>query len=207
MTAIRSTPDIDGDGKLYGRGSFDMKGGVAAMMVAAARAKAEGLRGDILVACVADEEYASFGTEEVARHFQRRRGDRHRAQPSRAHHRAQGLRLVRRDRRGPRRAWLAARSRHRRHRQGRQVPGGARSLRPAPARQSDACDPEIGLGARLDDRRRRRVVELSGALPHLAGAPHHSRRDAALVQAELEAIIDAIADGRCGFPAPSSSSA
>ena len=28
-------PRIDGDGKLYGRGSFDMKGGVAAMMVAA----------------------------------------------------------------------------------------------------------------------------------------------------------------------------
>ena len=45
------------------------EGGVAAMMVAAARAKARNLRGDILVACVADEEYASFGTEEVARHF------------------------------------------------------------------------------------------------------------------------------------------
>lgn len=57
------------DGKLFGRGSFDMKGGVAAMMVAAARAKAAGLRGDILVACVADEEYASFGTEDVARAF------------------------------------------------------------------------------------------------------------------------------------------
>ena len=61
-------PLIDGD-KLFGRGSFDMKGGVAAMMVAAARAKAKGVRGDILVACVADEEYASLGTEEVARNF------------------------------------------------------------------------------------------------------------------------------------------
>lgn len=57
------------DGKLFGRGSFDMKGGVAAMMVAAARAKAKGVRGDILVACVADEEYASFGTEDVAEAF------------------------------------------------------------------------------------------------------------------------------------------
>ena len=46
-----------------------MKGGVAAMLVAAARAKSKGLRGDILIACVADEEYASFGTEEVARAF------------------------------------------------------------------------------------------------------------------------------------------
>lgn len=57
------------DGKLYGRGAFDMKGGVSAMMVAAARAKAMNLRGDILVACVADEEYASKGTEEVVANF------------------------------------------------------------------------------------------------------------------------------------------
>ena len=57
------------DGRLYGRGSFDMKGGVAAMMVAAARAKAKGVGGDILVACVADEEYASFGTAEVTTRF------------------------------------------------------------------------------------------------------------------------------------------
>jgi acetylornithine deacetylase len=57
------------DGKIFGRGSFDMKSGVAAMMVAAARAKAKGIKGDILVACVADEEYASFGTEEVAAAF------------------------------------------------------------------------------------------------------------------------------------------
>lgn len=61
-------PVIDGD-RLYGRGSFDMKGGVAAMMIAAARAKAKGVAGDILVACVADEEYASAGTEEVTRNF------------------------------------------------------------------------------------------------------------------------------------------
>jgi acetylornithine deacetylase len=57
------------DGKLFGRGSFDMKSGVAAMMVAAAQAKAEGVRGDILVACVADEEFASFGSEEVVEKF------------------------------------------------------------------------------------------------------------------------------------------
>jgi acetylornithine deacetylase len=62
-------PRLDGDGKLHGRGSFDMKGGVAAMMVAAARARAKNPRGDILVACVADEEYASSGTEEMVRHF------------------------------------------------------------------------------------------------------------------------------------------
>lgn len=60
---------VERDGKIYGRGSFDMKGGVAAMMVAAARAKEIGVGGDILVACVADEEYASFGTEDVVKHF------------------------------------------------------------------------------------------------------------------------------------------
>ena len=54
------------DGKMFGRGTFDMKGGIAAMMVAAARATARGpLRGDVIVACVADEEHASSGTEEV----------------------------------------------------------------------------------------------------------------------------------------------
>jgi acetylornithine deacetylase len=57
------------DGRIYGRGSFDMKGGVAAMMVAALRARASNPAGDILVACVADEEYASTGTQEVVEHF------------------------------------------------------------------------------------------------------------------------------------------
>lgn len=56
-------------GRLHGRGSFDMKGGVAAMMVAAERAAAAGLAGDVIVACVADEEYASFGTEQVVARF------------------------------------------------------------------------------------------------------------------------------------------
>ena len=57
------------EGRLYGRGAYDMKGGVAAMMVAAARARELGLTGDVLVACVADEEHASLGTAEVLRHF------------------------------------------------------------------------------------------------------------------------------------------
>ncbi|MEV5433986.1 ArgE/DapE family deacylase [Streptomyces sp. NPDC052701] len=62
-------PQIHG-GKMYGRGAFDMKGGIAAMMVAATRATARGpLRGDVILACVADEEYGSFGTAEVLESF------------------------------------------------------------------------------------------------------------------------------------------
>jgi len=51
------------DGRLYGRGSFDMKGALAAVLVAAA--EATDLRGDVIVTAVADEELASVGTEAV----------------------------------------------------------------------------------------------------------------------------------------------
>ncbi|KAI0010801.1 acetylornithine deacetylase [Xylariaceae sp. FL0662B] len=53
------------DGKLYGRGSADMKGGVAAALVALGNAKGLGLRGDVIFAGVADEEAGSIGTEQV----------------------------------------------------------------------------------------------------------------------------------------------
>jgi acetylornithine deacetylase len=52
------------DGKLYGRGSADMKGGVAAMCAAAARAAdARALEGEAIITAVADEEWASAGTK------------------------------------------------------------------------------------------------------------------------------------------------
>jgi acetylornithine deacetylase len=51
------------DGRLWGRGAADMKGGVAAMCAAALRAHDAGLlRGEAIVAAVADEEYRSAGT-------------------------------------------------------------------------------------------------------------------------------------------------
>ncbi|HVO96433.1 MAG TPA: ArgE/DapE family deacylase [Bryobacteraceae bacterium] len=55
------------EGKLYGRGSFDMKGSLAACMAAAKALADEGvrLRGDVLVAAVADEEYGSLGTRDL----------------------------------------------------------------------------------------------------------------------------------------------
>jgi acetylornithine deacetylase/succinyl-diaminopimelate desuccinylase family protein len=54
------------DGRLYGRGAYDMKGSLAACMLAAAAAKGRGLRGDVIVTAVSDEEVASVGTEAIA---------------------------------------------------------------------------------------------------------------------------------------------
>ena len=53
------------EGRMYGRGTYDMKGAVAAILVAAARARELGVRGDVIVTAVADEEVASIGTEAV----------------------------------------------------------------------------------------------------------------------------------------------
>ncbi len=49
--------------RLYGRGAYDMKGALAAIMLAAS--DVAGLRGDVIVTLVADEELASMGTEAV----------------------------------------------------------------------------------------------------------------------------------------------
>ena len=58
---------VDGD-RLHGRGAYDMKGGVAAALLACRDATALGLAGDVVVAAVADEEHASVGVREVLRH-------------------------------------------------------------------------------------------------------------------------------------------
>ncbi len=62
---------IDG-GRVYGRGACDMKASLAASLLAAVRAKSLGLRGDVVVTAVSDEEVASVGTEAVVA---RRRAD------------------------------------------------------------------------------------------------------------------------------------
>jgi acetylornithine deacetylase/succinyl-diaminopimelate desuccinylase-like protein len=58
------------NGRLYGRGAYDMKGALAAILLAAAAAA--DLHGDVIVTAVADEELASVGTEAV---LERLRGD------------------------------------------------------------------------------------------------------------------------------------
>ena len=63
------TADIR-EGRLYGRGSQDMKGGVAAMIDAARVARARGFtRGRLIVAAVVDEEYASLGADALVREW------------------------------------------------------------------------------------------------------------------------------------------
>jgi acetylornithine deacetylase len=58
-------PRLDG-GRLFGRGAYDMKGSLAACMVATAEAARRGLGGDVILTAVADEEFASVGTEAIA---------------------------------------------------------------------------------------------------------------------------------------------
>lgn len=57
------------DGRLYGRGAYDMKGGLTACILASAAAKQLSLRGDVIFSAVIDEEFAGKGTMTVAQQY------------------------------------------------------------------------------------------------------------------------------------------
>jgi acetylornithine deacetylase len=60
------------EGKIFGRGSIDMKAGIAAALtlVKALVEHKIKLKGDLIIAFVADEEYASIGTEHLVKVYQ-----------------------------------------------------------------------------------------------------------------------------------------
>jgi len=59
------------DGRMYGRGAYDMKSGLAACLLAAKAAQGMALAGDVIVSAVADEEYGSVGTEALLAEWER----------------------------------------------------------------------------------------------------------------------------------------
>lgn len=62
---------IIADGNMYGRGSYDMKSGLAACMLALKNAKDMNLSGDVILSAVVDEEYASIGTQAIIAEWER----------------------------------------------------------------------------------------------------------------------------------------
>lgn len=57
------------DRRVHGRGAYDMKGSLAAIMLTAREARRLRLKGDLIITAVADEEVASLGTSAVLEQF------------------------------------------------------------------------------------------------------------------------------------------
>src|SRR5207302_8119136 len=57
------------DGRVYGRGAYDMKASLAAIMITAREANKLRLKGDLIITAVEDEEVASIGTSAVLGKF------------------------------------------------------------------------------------------------------------------------------------------
>jgi acetylornithine deacetylase len=62
------TPSLS-SGRVFGRGAYDMKASLAAIMLTARKARSLKLKGDLIICAVADEEVASLGTSAVLSEF------------------------------------------------------------------------------------------------------------------------------------------
>src|SRR5207245_11394221 len=62
------------DGRVYGRGAYDMKASLAAIMITAREAAGLGLKGDLIITAVSDEEVASLGTSAALEKIHAARG-------------------------------------------------------------------------------------------------------------------------------------
>ena len=62
-------------GRMFGRGAYDMKSGLAAIMLSLKAAQGLSLSGDVIVSAVVDEEYGSIGTEALLADWERWRAD------------------------------------------------------------------------------------------------------------------------------------
>ena len=69
MTIPPFEPRLE-EGRVYGRGSYDMKCGVAALLSAGAALHESGSAGTVTLALLADEEYTSLGAERFAERHQ-----------------------------------------------------------------------------------------------------------------------------------------
>ena len=179
--ATRTSRASTGD-RLYGRGAYDMKAGLAAALIACREAAAPGpgrgrrrrrggRRG-------AREPRRAGGARERPR--RRRRG--HRADRARGRRRAQGLRVVRDRGRRARRARLAPAPRRRRDRQGR--PGPHRPRRPR--HRARRARPTRCSAAGRSTRRRSAAARSSRATPPAARSGSSAARCPARRPAAVE---------------------
>ncbi len=150
MTIAPFVPEI-ASGRLYGRGSCDVKGSMAAMLSAFARLVRERPPGSasVLLACTVDEEFTHTGSSRLAEtHARGRPGDRRRADRAEPGPLPQGRPAVEDPDQGRRLPQLDA------------APGRQRHLQDGPGRSS-CCEKYAASLAGLDTRPDSRPAQLS----------------------------------------------